>query len=486
MVKSLKRLSVFSRITTMGRALSFRALSSLALSSLALSSLIISSPALSAIIIDISVATNSNTPEAAVANILNDTPDGVCATLNSISGELTSDQNHMLVFCDALSAADESTTGPAYTALSARSFTSITSYSANSFTSFDIGDIAKRLASLRRSANITTSKSAALFNTDSPSTQLFANENNSQARDGGATGGGASADEAGGLNDNRLSGFITGTFDDATQDETSTLAGYESSVNYLFAGLDYRFSDSIFAGVAFKTLSGDISLDQNTGAIDISDNSFSIYGSYYNTQNIYFQSSLTFGQSAYDISRKIDFTLNNVDFNETAVSNPDGNGFSFSLSSGYEHYYIDTGITTVTDISLAYAKNDIDAFTEKAAQGFNLNVNEQSIESLTSKVGIQVSKAVSTSFGVVLPEFSAAWKHEFNTDGEEVGAAFSIDPAKTFSFTTDERESDFFLTSIAASVVLPHGIMGFIQYEKLFGIDNYDKSTLNIGARIEF
>jgi len=431
------------------------------------------------ITIDISVATDGSTPEAAVANALDETG-GVCDTLSS-GANLTNDQQFLLGFCNDLSAAGEIGAGPAYTAVSARSFTSINSYTANSFTSFDIGDIAKRLASLRRSASITTQKSASLFNNDSPTNLLSSIDTQDQL-----SGGGASADEAGGLNDNRLSGFITGTLDDATQDETSTLAGYESSVNYLFAGMDYRFSNNVFAGIALKTLSGDISLDQNTGAIDISDNSLSIYTSYYNSQNIYFQSALTYGQSSYNISRRIDFTLNAVNYNETAISNPKGNGISFSLSSGYEHYFTGTGVSTTTDISLGYAKNDIDAFTEQAAQGFNLNINDQSIKSLTSKVGVQISKAISTSFGVLLPEFSAAWKHEFKTDGEEVVAAFAIDPNNAFSFTTDERVSDFFLLSVATSVVLPHGVMAFIQYESLLGIDNYEKNTLNIGARIEF
>ncbi len=447
--------------------------------------LLLSTPVFSAITIELSVATNSNTPESAVANVLRDPPQsGVCdslALLQANEQPLSPDQTHMTLLCDALNASNESATGPAYTALSARSFSAINSYSANSFTSFDIGDIAKRLASLRRSANNSTRKLTSLADPQAPMSQFA--ELNSGAQ---LSGGGASADEAGGLNDNRLSGFITGSFDDATQDETATLAGYDSSVSYLFAGLDYRFDNNVFAGVAFKTLSGDISLDANSGSIDISDNSFSIYASYYPSQEIYLQGAFTYGQSSYDITRKINFTLNNQAFNEIADSNPDGEGLSLSLSSGYEHYFIGTGISTVTDFSLAYAENNIDAFTEKSAQGFNLNVNDQSIESLTSKLGIQISKAISTSFGVILPEFSAAWKHEFKTDGEEVNAAFAIDPDKTFSFTTDERVSDYFLVSVATSIVLPHGIMGFIQYESLLGIDNYEKNTLNIGARIEF
>jgi len=57
---------------------------------------------------------------------------------------------------------------------------------------------------------------------------------------------------------------------------------------------------------------------------------------------------------------------------------------------------------------------------------------------------------------------------------------------KSFSYTTGKIESDFFTLSLAASVVLPHGIMGFIQYQTLLGIDNYTTNAFNIGARIEF
>ncbi|VAW71861.1 hypothetical protein MNBD_GAMMA10-1296 [hydrothermal vent metagenome] len=137
-------------------------------------------------------------------------------------------------------------------------------------------------------------------------------------------------------------------------------------------------------------------------------------------------------------------------------------------------------------ITLAYASADIDAFSESGAQGFNLSVAEQSIESTTSKIGIQINKSISTFFGVILPEFAASWTHEFQADGEEIIAAFTIDPSNAFSFTTDERDSDFFIFSLATSLVLSHGVMGYIQYEKVFDIVDYDVSTLDIGVRIAF
>ena len=447
------------------------------------SSLFLSTPTALAITINLSVSSNNNTPESAVANALRDSNStGVCDTLSTIEIP-TSNQVHMQTFCAALNSVTELETGPAYTALSARSISSITSFTANNFiSSLNIGDIAKRLASLRKSATGINKKSAALFKSRPPLASLYTGEP--------LTGGGASADEiadeAGGLNDNRLSGYINASVTGAEQDETLRLSGYDSETSSLLLGIDYRFSNNIFAGVAVKTLNGDIDLIENRGAVHVTNNALSFYGSYYPSENIYVQSTLTAGQGSYDITRRIDFTLNGTAFSEVAKSSPDGKGYSFSVSSGYDHYFTGTGISSVTDISLGYAQTDIDGFIEKNAQGFNLIVAKQSIESLTSKVGIQISKSVSTSFGVLLPEFSAAWKHEFKADGEDIIAAFAIDPSTAFSYTTDQRDSDYFVFALATSMVLPHGFMGYLQYEKVFDIDNYDASTLNIGARLEF
>jgi len=411
---------------------------------------------------------------------------GICDTLPNKPNR-TSDEEHMNGFCTALnSTTSELNTGAAYTALSARSVSAITSFTANSFiTSMSIGDIAKRLASLRKSSAKINNQHAFLPANTSPINMA------NLSTDAPLTGGGASADEippdaAGGINDNRLSGYLSASFSDAEQEETLRLSGYDSDTSSLLLGLDYRFGSNVFAGAALKTLSGNIDLIENRGTVDITTYDLSLYSSYYPTENIYFQGTLSAGQGDYDITRKMDFSVNGSAFSETAQSNPDGSGYSLSISSGYDHYFIGTGVSTVTDISFAYAQTDIDGFSESNAQGFNLIVGEQSIESLTSKLGLQVSKSVSTSFGVLLPEFSAAWKHEFKTDGEDIVAAFAIDPDNTFRYTTDKRDSDYFVLGLAASMVLPNGIMGYIQYEKVLDIDNYNVDTLNLGARVEF
>lgn len=492
---------------------------------LSILSFIFTSTTVSAISLELGVASNSNTPEAAVANALTlAAPPGVCAqlqldTTNNI--ELKPNQTHMFGFCNQLDFVDQTQTAPAFKALSARAASSVTSYTANGFYSLNISDITKRLASLRKSSMKHSTKTATLF--QKKSLIIASNYMGNQLTGGGASAdsietyddeyinadehspnatisntnidntntqdesnAGFTASEPGGLTDNRLSGFITGDFVNTEQDETSTLAGYKTGIKALFVGLDYRFTQNIFAGVAVKSLTGDVDLIGNVGTVDVSDNSVSLYGNYNYSERLYFQSTLTVGKGSFDITRKIDFSINNTPFNETASSNPEGDGVGFSVSTGYDYSLPETGISSVFDLTLNYAKTTIDGFIETGAKGFNLQVAEQTIESLSTKASLQINKAISTTYGVIIPEVSAAWTHQFITDGEDIITSFDIDPEKSFRYTTDKLQSDFFTLSLAASMVLPHGIMGFVQYETVLGIDNYTTNAFNIGARIEF
>jgi len=233
------------------------------------------SAALAGVTLDFNVASSSNIPESAVADILTSTePTGLCPRLQN-SNSLTADQAQMKVFCDNLSLVNQTQTAPAFKALSARAASSVTSYTANGFYSLNIGDITKRLASLRKSSIKYFTKSASLIDKN----QFIVSSTYAGHQ---LTGGGASADfvegtineasnnndadfiseyekelsnapnntpvktesntnivsnEPDGLTDNRLSGFITGDFVNTEQDETSNLAGYKTGIKSLFIGL---------------------------------------------------------------------------------------------------------------------------------------------------------------------------------------------------------------------------------------------------------
>ena len=48
--------------------------------------------------------------------------------------------------------------------------------------------------------------------------------------------------------------------------------------------------------------------------------------------------------------------------------------------------------------------------------------------SIRSELGVQLSRAISTNFGVVLPYVGATWVHEFEDRGSDIQARFVVDP----------------------------------------------------------
>jgi len=430
--------------------------------------------------IDVNVATNSNTPEAAVANALLKTG-GVCETLQANTGRNT-DEQQLFDVCTALGfpgIVDETVTGPAYRAMSARAMSAITSFSVHGLTTVNMDDIAKRLAALRKGSSTLRNKSAMIDfpqHSSDPQWALLAN----------ATGGSAGVDEADGLFDNRLSGFITGANTQAKQTETSTLAGYDSRSNSLTMGLDYRFRADLYAGVATRLVKGDMDLNGNGGSIDMRDTNLTFYSSYYPLDYFYLQGTLSVAQGKFDITRNVNFSINGQSFNEVANSSPDGSNYGASIGGGMDFDLGGQGWSGSTNVNLIYLSSTIDGFTETSGGGFNLIVNEQSIKSLILKTDAQLTKAISTSMGVIMPTITVSWNHEFKQKGEQVSAAFVVDPSQQFSYTTDDRDADYYSYALGATMIFPGGLMGFLQYEASVGITDYDQHAISIGARKEF
>jgi len=263
-----------------------------------------------------SVSTSiTHTPGLAVNNALTGSFNPCSRLQNSAS--LSADETRMLDLCKEISEENntrDTQTRPAFKALSPRAISSVTRYTANGFYSLNISDITKRLASLRKSSMKHSAKITSLWDKK----QFIVS---SKYAGDQLTGGGASADfvegteiesnntsikrepntrnitnEPGGVTDNRLSGFLTGDFVNIEQNETSTLAAYKTGVKAIFVGLDYRFTQNFFAGIAAKSLTGDVDLIGDVGTVDISDTSLSLYGNYNYSEHLYFQSTLTAGK----------------------------------------------------------------------------------------------------------------------------------------------------------------------------------------------
>jgi len=420
----------------------------------------------------IDVSTASNTPEAAVKAGL----DQLCP---KIQGIVTSDSGlqQLQAICAALSATPFAQTEQAYRAMSARSNTSTVSLSTYGPGAMPMPIIGKRLATLRRAAENAQTAGVDLDIDGEPIPRSQVAEIFNQQ-----SGGGASADQ----NSSRLSGFFSAMSYHSEQTETQTLAGYHGEAAGGILGVDYRFSDKTFAGIAGRYAKSNVDLHGNGGTLDADDMNVTLYSTYYPGQDWYLEGTAHYGKGKFDMSRKIDFSLTGLSVSEVADSSTHGNQFGASLGGGSEWVFQDGAVSQLT-AGLYYTRSTIDAYTEAGANGLNLQINKQSIESLQARLGAQLSKAVSYSWGVIIPQFNFTWINEFMQDGEKIQASFVSDPTNTqFAFTTDKKDPSYFTMSFGAVAVWPGGFTAFLQAERYFLIDNFSQRVWSLGARMEF
>jgi len=427
------------------------------------------------------VATDTNTPEAVLAQAMLD----FCGRLAGISDP---DTQRLFNVCQGINSADPSLTEKAYTQLSARSVSALTTLLSRGPATVSLEDIGSRLAALRRAAR---HLNTALLEYDplNPNSQnVYAGLVNEDL-----TGGGASADEQGGLYDNRWSGFISDAYVRSKQTETSTLAGFDAKNYGMTLGLDYRFTHDAYAGIATRLLKGKADLNNDAGGLNSSDWNVTFYSTYFPTESFYLDATLLASQGTYDLSRRIDFTINdpvnNVSISENVIAkgSTDGNQYGFSLGSGYEYFFSGPAITTELTGTFKYNKAKLNAYTEDAANGLNLSIDEQTITTELLTIGAQFSRAFSYTGGVLLPQLNIAWKHDFKPKGQDISASFAADPFGTkFVFTTDKRDANYYEVALGVSNVNPGGWSSFLQVNTIAGYENYKQTMVSLGIRKEF
>jgi outer membrane autotransporter protein len=114
----------------------------------------------------------------------------------------------------------------------------------------------------------------------------------------------------------------------------------------------------------------------------------------------------------------------------------DTSGFGVGLS-GAARYRIPTPIATVEpQLGLEYTHSHLNGYTESGAGLADLNVAATAQDSFRTAAGAEVFRAFSDSEGyTVVPEFRAAWLHQFLDTTPTVRESFAAAPSAAFSTT---------------------------------------------------
>ena len=300
-------------------------------------------------------------------------------------------------------------------------------------------------------------------------------------------GGGASADEPGGLLSDKWGLWVRGNVSFGEKDASAASPAFDADQWAFVGGLDYRLSDKAVLGGALSYGSSSVDFSLDDGTLDTDSYALSLYGSAYAAKNFYFDGIVNFSNSSYDAFRNITYVdgLGLVDVD--ATGDTDGTTLSGGLSAGYD--FLAGGLTISPNVGFFYIDTTIDGFTEGGASGLNLIYDEQKFKSMTGNAGLRLTYAWNVSWGVLLPHLRVDYVREFEDDVDVFGVRFANDPNAASTppvlVATDNPDTSYWRLAGGFSAQFKHGISGYVEYQRLEGFDFISFQDVSIGLRFQ-
>lgn len=304
----------------------------------------------------------------------------------------------------------------------------------------------------------------------------------------GLLGGGASADEPGGLLSDKWGMWARGNYSFGEKDRTSSSPAFDADQWALVGGLDYRFNDRLVGGVSLAY--GQSSIDFNPrdeGGLDTNSWAISLYGSAYAARNFYFDAIVNVANADYGADRNISYVDGAGLVNVDAHGDTDGMTYSAGLSGGYD--FLVGGLTLSPTLGLFYIDATIDSFTERGAGGLNLIYDEQTFQSFTGNLGFRATYAWNLSWGVLLPHLRVDYVREFKNDADVFGVRFAADPNANSTppilVQTDNPDESYWRLATGFSAQFIHGISGYVEYQRLESFEFISFQDVSMGLRFQ-
>lgn len=175
--------------------------------------------------------------------------------------------------------------------------------------------------------------------------------------------------------------------------------------------------------------------------------------------------------------------------NETSTSSTTATSWIGTVGTGYTFHW--RGFSAEPYVNGQYVHTEIADFTEHDGNGFDFDVGSQGIPSLTAAVGLKLQQAFLPPFGVIVPYIYGEYRHEFQqnsraVDSQYADSGLAVGAGSGFNLPTDAPTRNYYAAGGGLTVVLKHGLQGFVQYVKIFNLANYSDYVASGGIRYEF
>jgi uncharacterized protein YhjY with autotransporter beta-barrel domain len=207
------------------------------------------------------------------------------------------------------------------------------------------------------------------------------------------------------------------------------------------------------------------------------------------TESSFLSASVQYLRQNFQLERSVFFDLQNSGASREFIGNtqghPDGNEYEMQVIGGYDFHF--GSLSLGPTLALDYLYDRISDYSESGNTGLELRYTNQQQQSFTTKLGAHASYAISTSFGVIIPQIAGEYVHEFLDDQHKTDFTFVEDLAQVgFTFNNDKPDRDYFTANAGVILQLGHGIAPFVNFRTLLGYNAETSRQVTVGARFEF
>jgi outer membrane lipase/esterase len=310
----------------------------------------------------------------------------------------------------------------------------------------------------------------------------------SYAYNGGALGGAAGADSP---FFSRWSIFANGGFGSGDKAPTTFEDAFFFDSTEVSAGADVRITNQLVVGILFGHTEKRVDFNSAESIVDggIRGNGQSaIVYAQYETDAAFVNLAVGWQHLSLATRRRITYPSNNpqvAPVDVTSFSNTGSTALIATLGAGYTFHY--KGLSAEPYINLQNVRTRINEFTEHSDDGFDIDTPSQTIQSLEGSAGLRTQYAIPNPFGVIVPYLYGEYRHQFRDGSRDINSGYAADGGGTdFVLQTDGPVKHYYVVGGGGSIVLKHGLQGFMQYSRVLDYTNYTDHTVSGGVRWEF
>jgi len=281
--------------------------------------------------------------------------------------------------------------------------------------------------------------------------------------------------------------FVNGDYQFLNKNTTQFETGFEQHTAGTTVGLDYSFRGRAVLGAAINYAHEFGDFAGANGGFDNDAFGLTLYGTVVPLDNLFVDGFVGYTRKEYSIKRKIFFQSPNNNLVAAGPIDGDTHSDEFNVGTTIGYDFLLKNITVGPRVGVNYVDRRISGYRETGSTGLELIYDNQNITSLTTSVGLFGSVAFSTRWGVLVPQATAEYVHEFFNDQRTVGFTLVDTISRPrLLFQTDVPDRNFFNLGLGAVFILPGGMSTFVNVRELVGYSTRRATTVTAGLRLAF